>query len=288
MRQLLRCIAVMCILVCLSACSAPQQEFSALDLSEFIYAGIADSGEDITTNDNTQRFQAIYGMNSLLNHYFYWEESSRTVQINFYFDQGVTRSEVDAARQFVLTNLYIGDLGLWEAGIYEDWLFVGRERREIDNVYCMIYIGDDLILQDIYQGETLSHFENPQVYLAIRHCQSEYANSLTDFIHDTLGSQANVRYQASLLGTVLLIQIETPATVSGDALPAIKKYIEAEFSDLAFQDGQSLNEGKYPILVLLFFRPDGLYYQEAYLNITGQKQWLAESWMNYSLSDASY
>lgn len=287
MKQIFPCIAVICILVCVSACSAPQQEFSALDLSEYIYAGIAVCGEDITTKDNTQRFQSIYAMNSLLNHYLYWEESSGTVQINFYFDQDVTRSEVDAARHFVLTNLYIGDLGLWEPGIYEDWLFLGKERREIDNVYCMIYIGDDLVLQDIYQGETLSHYENPQVYLAIRHRQLEYTNPLTDFIRDTLGSQANVRYQASLLGTALLIQIETPTTVSSDALPAIKEYIEADFSELAFQDGQSPNEGKYPLLVLLFFRPDGLYYQEAFLNVTGKKQWLAKNWMNYSLSDAA-
>ena len=199
----------------------------------------------------------------------------------------MTRSEVDAARHFVLTNLYIGDLGLWEPGIYEEWLFLGRERREINNVYCMIYINDDLVLQDIYQGSTLSHYENPQVYLAIRHLQLEYTNPLTNFIRDTLGSEADVRYQASLLGTALLIQIETPATITSDTLSAIKEYIEAEFSGLAIQDGQSLNEGKYPILILHFFRPDGLYYQEAFLNITGNKQWLAENWMNYSLSDAS-
>ncbi|OQB20390.1 MAG: hypothetical protein BWY11_02460 [Firmicutes bacterium ADurb.Bin182] len=244
-------------------------EYEPLVLPEPI-SSIADAQYEVTESDATAEFIGPYGIKSLLDQKVYWD--GETLQADFYFPTDVSIGDINGARSFVSTKLYLVSTDKYGSFPYEQWLHdnvLGQRKQKCEQVICNIYADDQLLMQDRYKEEDLpyfTHYENIQIILPARIIEPYYAESLMKLIRKNTPA-AEFAIQKSLINKTHFLQVRTSYSVNPKLIEPWQKYIEQEVASLLIPEIPS-NSNQPQMLMLQLFRNGTLYYQTIYSSDT--------------------
>lgn len=213
-----------------------------------------------------------YAMPNLAKHTV--EESGGTLKACFYFKNTATAAELNSARSFVISKFVLWKESKLGGTPYDEMI---RANTKPPNVYCEIYLDDQLLLQDIYEGDILTVYENLSVPFKARNLNAEEFSPLTAIVKKQIPN-AGIMLQKSLLGDCILITVETENPVTMVQLEQTK----AQLSRKLFSKNSELLNA-YGGVVLRFLL-NGEEYTETYLNYPDSPGWVTDDWMNHSFA----
>lgn len=236
------------------------------------------SFEDVTVDEMLPVFQGSYGWTDLVGQRLLWD--GNTILVKFTFSDEAKYWQIDAARAYALKELNLGSINNYSPNPYGLWLIGGLTQTK-PKVCAEIYIGEKLLLQDIYEGIEVHRYENMEYHAEVRLTDPEWSESLNNFINKTIRSDKIV-FQRSLLGKAIVIQVYSDKAFDPKDTEAIQNFIQVEIAPNALRDNKidTENDGLYPLIVLELYASEVKYYNAVCSNLNKLPSWVQIDWMN--------
>lgn len=244
----------------------------------------ADSIEKESTNFTQEEYQKdfngiAFGLSSLESHQAFWNQKD-TVQFDMYFNDDVTRSQLQAARGFVFKKFILRLESGTDISPYNDWLLENDMifSDKIQRVICNVYVNDVLKIQDEYNGQKKSIYENMDVEID----KEKYGDYIVTGLNELFAGE-NIEVEKSLIGYPLVLKVDSKKDIDMDTLLKTETYIKDTLSkaikeDTDFTDTQSI--------ILILYKDGKKYYESGY-NLE-KSDWMKDDWMNHDyFTDAS-
>lgn len=195
------------------------------NLSNQIGLEIDDSNR-ITDEAMLDDFIKLYALTSLTSQELLWQETDNILQMEFYFNNEVSASEIDAARSFVLNKFVLGIINNNSITAYEYWMQKDGQIRTISAVKCRVFIDEQLIFQENYENQKITgYYENQSVIVNARLVSSDEYNDLAEFVKKELAN-SSVTVQKSISGDILIILIQSDKLLPISSWKKIQAFIE--------------------------------------------------------------
>lgn len=233
--------------------------------------------EDITQDEMTGIYKDNYGWTDLVSHELY--SDGETVLIKFYFEEDAKRWQIDAARAYTYKEMKYVYINNYELTPYQYWRMSFGNELEM-RVCAEVYVSDNLLVQDMYEDEIPIKYENTAIIVDSRNIESEWTKGFDSYIEQQKGID-EVKYQNSLLGKAIIIQIHSDKMLNPDIKDELRDYIKDEIADNATRDNEQDvdNNGKYQYLVLELYKSGEKYYEDVFIN-QEELEWKQFDWMN--------
>lgn len=223
--------------------------------------------QDITDASMTDFFSDLYGMKTLTDQNLYW--NGVQLQINYFFEDSVSRSEIDSARSFALSKFALGIQNNYSVSPYEMWMRQDGSILSIPEVICKVFVGTELIFQDNYKDGTLSGcYENADIYLEARATQIADEDALIGFIDKQFPS-SKTYIQKSIKNSALLILLETESLPSLQTTDSLEQHIK---------DFLTTGNDEFSNIVLSLKHEGNVFFRSVYG--TDTLLWSSECWIN--------
>lgn len=233
--------------------------------------------ENVTQESMMGTYTKAYGWTDLKSHELFWD--GNTILIKYYFEKNAERWQLEATREYTYTEMKLGHINDYRPTPYQIWITNGVLDKA-PKVCAEIYIDNTLLLQDIYNGESLTIYENTNIAIESRNIYSEWTGELSEFITKNIEID-NIVYQDSIIGKAAVVQIYSSNSISGESIDEIKAYIKNELAFKTFKDAEQ-EEGKnirYEYIVLEVYKSGEKYYEDVFIN-RDQRDWKQFDWMN--------
>lgn len=232
--------------------------------------------ENVTQESMMGTYTKAYGWTDLKSHELFW--NGNIILIRYYFEKDAERWQLEATREYTYTEMKLGHINDYRPTPYQIWITNGVLDKA-PKVCAEIYIDNSLLLQDIYDGEGLTIYENTNIEIESRNIHSEWTDQLTEFIDKNLEID-NMIYQDSILGKAAVVQIHSSSSINGESIDEIKDYIKNELAYKAFKDEEeSIKNLRYEYIVLEVYKSGEKYYEDVFIN-RDERDWRQFDWMN--------
>ncbi len=233
--------------------------------------------ENVTQECMMGTYTKAYGWTDLKSHQLFWD--GNTILIRYYFEMDAERWQLEATREYTYTEMKLGHINDYRPTPYQIWITNGVLDKT-PKVCAEIYIDDTLLLQDIYEGEDRTIYENTNIVIESRSINSEWTDQLTEYINKNIEID-NMVYQESILGKAAVVQIHSGSSINGESIDDIKDHIKSELAYKAFKDAEQ-ETGKnvrYEYIVLELYKSGEKYYEDVFIN-RDERDWKQFDWMN--------
>lgn len=228
----------------------------------------SDNLQDISDESMTSFFQDFYGMKNLTHQNLYW--NTNELQMDFYFNNSISLSEIDSARSFSLNKFVLGIQNQHTVSPYELWMRKDGKIISIPIVKCRIFVQNTLVFQDSYKEKELAGcYENSDIFLTCREISADAAE-LTNIISKDNSIQ-QLRFQKSIKEPVLLILLDVNEFPSIKFIDKIKTAVQKDFSS----DTQD-----YSHIVLSIICNETPVFRSVFNNSKSKKVWESIDWLN--------
>lgn len=209
--------------------------------------------ENVTNLNMDKLFRTSYDWNKLKSHELFFD--GKCIIFNVFFDLDVPYWQIKSVRDYIVIYLYNGHYNNISPTPYEDW----RVGVKPEAVLVNIYIDDDLILQDYFDGKSELLYENTRVKYSCKSYESDLINKVKKDLEDISGCRVN--YIRSMTRDGIILQFEHRNQINPENIPLILKASE------------SLHE-EFTRVVLEFYSNEMLYYDCFFYN----GQWKNGKW----------
>lgn len=263
--------AMFCVCISLVGCSVPQAELVAYTVPQQLAVTLQNDAEVLTETAAEELFTApdYYAMPLLTKHEVVANENSLIAQ--FYFEKTASLAEINNARSFVITKFVLWQQSKLGGAPYDELV---KRQAKPETIFCEIFLGDQLLLQDQYQGEAITLFEQLSTHCNLRALAQEDFVALTQPLQKQL-PDAKIEVEKSLLGYCLIITAKSTKPVTTAQLEKAKSALADGFT----QGGLPLAAYSGVVLRLTF---DDKAYNETYLCSAENPRWVTDDWMNFS------